>query len=93
MEAFNLRKQAFILSSETHYPILTFPSEMIQLDQVSNFQTFIKSWSLLLTGISYESAMYETEKATQFLVTWDWSLDLGLLVTSLSHPWGLWSPP
>lgn len=77
MEAFNLGKQAFILSLEAHYPTLIFASEMIQLDQVSDFQAFIKSQSLLLTGILYENAMYETEKATQFWVTWDWSLDLG----------------
>lgn len=89
MEAFNLRKQAFILSLESHYPTLTFPSEMIQLDRVSDFQTFIESRSLLLTGISYENAMYETVLGDMGLEPGSWPLGhfsfppLGPLVTSL----------
>lgn len=41
LEAFNLTKQTFLFSLETHYPTLLFPSEMTQLDQVSGFQTLL----------------------------------------------------
>lgn len=58
-------------------------TEMTDLDHVSGFQTFIKSWSLLLKGITCENAMYKTKKATQFWATWGRSLELGFLVGHL----------
>lgn len=45
---------------EIHSPSLTFPSEVTQLYWASGSETFITSWSLLLKGIAYGNAIYET---------------------------------
>lgn len=55
---------------------------MTQLDPFNGFQPFIKSWGLLLKGVSYSNAVYDTGKAV--------TLGAGGVWNSASHPGGLW---